>query len=361
MHSDSHDYSRAALDDPGDDGGDDIDSAAECITLDADGAAGERLDRFVARRLPQFSRTRLQRWIAIGAVRCDLRPAAAKRRLLGTERIEVEPQPLEAELAFVPEPVTFSVVHEDAALFVIDKPPGLVVHPAAGNWHGTLLNGLLALDPRQAELPRAGIVHRLDKDTSGLLVVARTEPSRMALASQLADRSMSRRYLALALGRCPPTATIEAPIGRDRGNRLRMAVVEAARGRAARTDCVLLAVGRIGERDVSLVECRLQTGRTHQIRVHLRSIGHPLLGDSLYGGPAGDPWPARQMLHAWQLSFVHPDTGETCRFDRRPPPDFLSCARAAGLDGALAAAIGSVAGEAGTPAAVAFRGEGNAR
>lgn len=338
MHSDSQDYIHAPIDDPGasDEAAEPADDG-ELLVVDGAAGAGERLDRFLARTLPQFSRTRLQRWIAIGAVRCDQRPAAASMRLSGLERIEVEPQPLEAEQAFVAEPVPLDVVHEDDELMVLDKPAGLVVHPAAGNWSGTLLNGLLHRDARQAELPRAGIVHRLDKDTSGLMVVARSEPARMSLSRQLADRSMSRRYLAIVRGRCPGGGSVDAPIGRDPSNRLRMAVVGAGSGRVARTDYRRLAVGDVAGREVSLVECRLHTGRTHQVRVHLRSIGHPLLGDALYGGPAGAPWPSRQMLHAWRLSFAHPGHGRSCTFRRDPPPDFLACLREAGMADALAA------------------------
>ena len=339
MHSDSHDYSRADSDDS-DEASDPVDDGG-CLVFEGGAQAGERLDRFLARMLPQYSRTRLQRWIAIGAVHRDQRPAAASTRLSGFERIEVEPQPLEAEQAFVAEPVPLAIVHEDADVIVIDKPAGLVVHPAAGNWSGTLLNGLLHHDAGQARLPRAGIVHRLDKDTSGLMVVARNEAARMSLAAQLADRSMSRRYLAIVAGRCPATGTIEAAIGRDPFNRLRMAVVDVARGRAARTDFRRLAVGALGAREVSLVECRLHTGRTHQIRVHLRSIGHALLGDALYNGPTGSPWPLRQMLHAWHLSFAHPAGEGRCTFRREPPDDVLACLRDAGMDTALAELIAS--------------------
>ncbi|MCO5119853.1 MAG: RluA family pseudouridine synthase [Burkholderiaceae bacterium] len=329
MHSDSHDYSRAQLDDP-DEAGDPIDPG-ECLVIDAGAGVGERLDRFLARMLPEYSRTRLQHWIAIGAVRCDQRPAASSMRLSGFERIEIEPQPLEAERAFVAEPVPLAVVHQDDDLLVIDKPAGLVVHPAAGNWSGTLLNGLLHRDAGQARLPRAGIVHRLDKDTSGLMVVARNEAARQSLTMQLADRTVSRRYLAIVAGRSPGAGSIDAPIGRDPSNRLRMAVVDPRHGRSARTDFRRLALGRIGGREVSLVECRLHTGRTHQIRVHLRSIGHALLGDALYNGPAGAPWPTRQMLHAWRLSFAHPSGARQCLFRSEPPADFTACLRVAGI------------------------------
>jgi len=303
----------------------------DLIEIDAAGAAGERLDRFVASRLPQVSRTRLQRWIALGAVRCDDRVLPAKTRLRGIETIVVEPQPREADSAFGPEPVPIDVVYEDEQLIVLCKPAGLVVHPAAGNWHGTLMNGLLFHRPALAALPRAGIVHRLDRDTSGLLVVARTEQAMSALAAQLADRSMGRRYLALADGRCPAHGCIDAAIARDEASRVRMAAVPAGRGRAARTWFRTLARGRIGEREVSLIECRLDSGRTHQIRVHLRSLGHPLVGDTLYGGPVLAGF-ARQALHAWQLRLRHPADGRAAGWSSPMPADMVELCAAAGID-----------------------------
>jgi len=308
---------------------------AAVIELDAAGAAGERLDRFVASRLPEVSRTRLQRWIALGAVRCDDRVLPAKTRLRGIEAIVVEPQPRDADTAFTPEPVPIDVVHEDAQLLVLCKPAGLVVHPAAGNWHGTLMNGLLFHRPALAALPRAGIVHRLDRDTSGLLVVAKTEQAMASLAAQLADRSMGRRYLALAAGRCTARGSVDAAIARDEASRVRMATVAPGRGRAARTWFRVLAYGRIGERDVSLVECRLDTGRTHQIRVHLRSIGHPLVGDALYGGPALAGF-ARQALHAWRLRLRHPADDRPASWTAPMPADMVALCEAAGIDAAAA-------------------------
>lgn len=309
--------------------------ATAVIELDATGATGERLDRFVVARLPGVSRTRLQRWIALGAVRCDDRVLPARTRLRGIETIVVEPQPREADSAFGPEPVPIDVVHEDKQLMVLCKPAGLVVHPAAGNWHGTLMNGLLFHRPELAALPRAGIVHRLDRDTSGLLVVARTESALASLAAQLADRSMGRRYLALADGRCPERGCIDGAIARDEASRVRMAVVSAGRGRAARTWFRTLARGAIGAREVSLIECRLESGRTHQIRVHMRSIGHPLVGDTLYGGPvlAGC---TRQALHAWQLQLRHPADRRLVRWSAPMPSDLVKLCTAAGIDAAAA-------------------------
>ena len=320
----------------------DADPAAadgERVVLAAAGGRGERLDRFLAAELPGrlceehsgLSRTRIQRWIALGAVRCDGRVLPASARLGGFETIVVEPQPREADTAFVAEPLPLAIAWRDAALLVVDKPAGLVVHPAAGNWRGTLLNGLLHLDPALAALPRAGIVHRLDKDTSGLLVVARTEAAMAALAAQLADRSMGRRYLAVVAGVPPPSGTVDAPIGRDERARVRMAVVPAARGRPARTHFTLLARGSVDGRAVSLIECRLETGRTHQIRVHLAHAGHPLVGDTLYGGPALGGF-ARQALHAWRLSLSHPLERRRCAWVSPPPPDFSGLLARSGID-----------------------------
>jgi 23S rRNA pseudouridine1911/1915/1917 synthase len=309
------------------------------VVLAAAGGAGERLDRFLAVQLPGLlppefaavSRTRVQRWIALGAVRCDDRVVAADTRLTGAETIVVAPQPREADTAFVAEPVPLSVLWRDDSLYVIDKQAGLVVHPAAGNWHGTMLNGLLHLDPALAGLPRAGIVHRLDKDTSGLLVVARSETAMASLSAQLADRSMGRRYLAVVSGLPAESATIDAPIGRDERSRVRMAVVSGSRGRAARTHVRRLAQGRLDGHVLSLVECRLETGRTHQIRVHLAYAGHPLVGDTGYGGRplAGFN---RQALHAWRLSLVHP-VGRRQRSWMSPlPEDLRELLLAAGID-----------------------------
>jgi 23S rRNA pseudouridine1911/1915/1917 synthase len=303
----------------------------DLIEVDAAGGAGERVDRFLARQLPRYSRTRIQRWIDQGAVRWDEQVLSCSYRLTGVETIQVEPQPIEADHAFGPEAVPLSVVHQDDALIVLDKAPGLVVHPAAGNWHGTLLNGLLHHDSKLASLPRAGIVHRLDKDTSGLMVVARTEASMLRLGQQLADRSMGRRYFALVQGAAPMTGSVEATIGRDPLLRTRMAVVEAPRGKPARTDfrCLASASGAFGV--VSLLECRLHTGRTHQIRVHLQHVGFPLVGDPVYGRRSALPF-ARQALHAWQLSLRHPQHGREQTWRADLPDDFRRLLHQVGIE-----------------------------
>ena len=294
---------------------------------------GLRLDRFVAMRLPDVSRSRIQQWIALGAVEVEGAGRSAKYRLIGYESVTVVPQPRAAESAFAPDPVPLSVVHSDEHLLVIDKPPGLVTHPAAGNWRGTLMNGVLHHWPGQAGLPRAGVVHRLDKDTSGLLVVARSEIAIVRLVAQLADRSMSRRYLALVNGETPENGTIDAPIGRDPQSPIRMAVVDAHKGRNAVTHFKTIRRGRLGNgKPVSFVLCQLQTGRTHQIRVHLQHLGFPLIGDAVYGrgarggGVGGDTEAAgfeRQALHAWRLGLNHPADGRPASWTAPIPADLF--------------------------------------
>jgi len=301
------------------------------ITLSAAGASGERLDRFLAQQLPQYSRSRLQRWIELGAVSWDERVLGRRHRLAGLETLTVEPQPLEAEAAFGPEPVDFDVIHQDTDLLIIDKRPGLVVHPGSGNWHGTLLNGLMHRFKSQSVLPRAGIVHRLDKDTSGLMVVARSESAMALLAEQLASRSMGRRYLALVQGAVADRAEVDEPIGRDLVQRIRMAVVHGSGGRSARTVFRKLAQGALNGRAVSLIECRLHTGRTHQIRVHLKHLGAPIVGDALYGGLA-DARAPRQALHAWRLELSHPADAKRRVWTSAWPPDLMPLLEAIDID-----------------------------
>jgi 23S rRNA pseudouridine1911/1915/1917 synthase len=280
---------------------------------------GERLDRVLVAIAPEFSRSHLQGLVEGGHVRLDGALATVPSRRVRTgQAVEVELVPTAESLAFRPEPMALPIVHEDEHLLVIDKPAGWVVHPAAGNWSGTLLNGLLAHHSTAATLPRAGIVHRLDKDTSGLMVVGKTLEAVTALVRAIAAREVQRVYLAIAHGTLAPgTRRIEAPIGRDPVSRVRMAVV--AGGRAAVTD-----VETVATRDgFSALRCTLHTGRTHQIRVHLAHLKHPLVGDVLYGGR-----PAlglqRQALHAWRLEFDHPADGRRMRFEQPPPPDLAA-------------------------------------
>ncbi len=296
---------------------------------------GMRLDRLLVAVAPEFSRSHLQHLVARGHVEVEGRVSCvAARRVKAGERVRLELVPTDESRAFVPEPMPLRVLFEDAHLLVIDKPAGLVVHPAPGNWSGTLLNGLLARDGAAAQLPRAGIVHRLDKDTSGLMVVARTLPAMTGLVRAIAARSVHRVYLALAHG--VPVRTefsVEAPVGRDPRSRVRMAVVGVgAGGRDARTDVRLLATLAAvdGQGPVSALRCTLHTGRTHQIRVHLASLGHPLLADALYGG-APALGMRRQALHARELRFVHPVLGTELHLQAALPEDFAQAwARVAG-------------------------------
>lgn len=282
---------------------------------------GQRLDRALVEMVPEFSRSYLQQLIDLDGVSVNgvmVRKPSARVKAADVGTIELRPTP--QSQAFKPEAMALNIVYEDAHLLVINKPAGLVVHPAPGNWSGTLLNGLLAYDEKVVHLPRAGIVHRLDKDTSGLMVVARTRPVMDALIRLIAAREVSRQYVALA--HQPWTGArareVNAPIGRDPRNRLRMAVVDMERnaGKLARTDIELLQNSAQG----CLVRCTLHTGRTHQIRVHMASISHPLVADTLYGGLAAAGL-QRQALHACRLAFIHPVTQEAMLFQAVLPDD----------------------------------------
>jgi 23S rRNA pseudouridine1911/1915/1917 synthase len=278
---------------------------------------GLRFDQALARLFPQYSRNRLQVWLKEGHIRIEgaARPLEASDPVAGGVRVLLEPPPA-PDAAPRAQRMPLKVVHEDAALIVIDKPVGLVVHPGAGQPDGTMMNGLLAHAPALAGVPRAGIVHRLDKDTSGLLVVAKTVIAQADLVKQLADRSMRRIYLAVVQGDPPSSGVIDAPIGRDPRSRTRMAVTE--RGKPARTG--YRVIERYGR--AALVECRLETGRTHQIRVHFQHIRHPLVGDPTYqrGTRHGVPFP-RQALHAVELSLRHPVSGKTMSWQAPLPAD----------------------------------------
>ncbi|VWB96441.1 ribosomal large subunit pseudouridine synthase D [Burkholderia pseudomultivorans] len=293
--------------------------------------AGERLDKALAQLFPEFSRSRLQSWIDAQRVRVDGAPAKIRQPVPLGATIELVPDLLPEQLAFTPEPVPLDVVYEDDALVVINKPAGLVVHPAAGNWSGTILNGLLhRYGDAAAGLPRAGIVHRLDKETSGLMVVARTLAAQTDLVRQLQARTVKRRYFALVWGMMPEDGTIDAPIGRDPRERTRMAVVTGASGKPARTHFRTVDTCVWQRQPVSAIQCDLETGRTHQIRVHCSHVGHPLLGDPVYGRARGkrsvaalpDGF-ARQALHAWRLGLIHPVTGKAMQW-RCPLPDDMN-------------------------------------
>ena len=283
---------------------------------------GMRLDQVLARLFPQYSRSRLQDWLESGHIRIEGgisgRSSALSRneKVMGGEVLALEPPKLPSAAAPQAQRMPLKIVFEDDALIVIDKPAGLVVHPGAGQPDRTLMNALLAHAPALAGVPRAGIVHRLDKDTTGLLVVAKTVEAQTSLVKQLADRTMGRTYVAVVQGDPQASGTIDAPVGRDMRTRTRMAV--SNRGKPSRTAYKVLE--RFGH--AALVECRLETGRTHQIRVHFQHIRHPLIGDTVYrrGTRRGVDFP-RQALHAAELTLRHPTSGETMTWKSPLPRD----------------------------------------
>ena len=283
---------------------------------------GQRVDKTLVDMAPEFSRSHLQQLIDKGHVQVDGAAAStASKRLRIGQTLRLELVPTEESLAFRPQPMVLAIIHEDEHLLVLNKPAGLVAHPAPGNWSGTLLNGLLAHHPLAATLPRAGIVHRLDKDTSGVMMVGKTLPAVTALVRAMAAREVHRRYLAVTHGASMQADfSIDAPIGRDPVVRVRMAVV--AGGRASRTDVQRMgALGNSPQGRFSAFSCTLHTGRTHQIRVHLSSQGLPLVADALYGGKLALGL-QRQGLHATELRLAHPISGAALAFDCPPPADF---------------------------------------
>lgn len=287
-------------------------------------AAADRLDKILAGLLPQHSRSRLQGWIEEGHVLLNDRVAKVRQTAGPGDVITVYPRQAPEEQAFEPQPVDFDVVAESPRWIVVNKPAGLVTHPGAGNWQGTLLNGLLYRYPELARVPRAGIVHRLDKDTSGLMVVARTAEAQTDLVRQLQARTVHREYIALAHGELRAAGTIDKPIGRDPSVPVRMTTERPVAPKEAVTHYRALRQGHdVSGSPVTEVVCRLETGRTHQIRVHLASLRHPLLGDTLYGGRvvAGA---SRQMLHARALTFDDPAGAGEQSFEAGPPADFLA-------------------------------------
>jgi len=307
--------------------------------------AGQRLDSALARLLPQHSRTRIKGWIEQGAVLVGRQRPKPRDLVVAGARIRVQMTADEPQRAVQPEDIELRLAHQDADVFVIDKPAGLVVHPGAGNLEHTLQNGLLGLDPSLAKLPRAGLIHRLDKDTSGLLVVARTAEAQTALSRQLMARTISRNYLAVCVGVMTGGGTIDAPIGRNRSDRLRMAVRES--GRPAVTHYRVIERFRAH----SYLSVQLETGRTHQIRLHLSHLKYPIVGDPVYGGRFAQPRGAapalvdtlrtfkRQALHAAQLAFDHPRTGKRMEFVSKVPDDFRKLLDALREDASMAATL----------------------
>jgi 23S rRNA pseudouridine1911/1915/1917 synthase len=292
-----------------------------------DDLAGERLDRALARMFPEYSRTRLKDWLLDGFVTVNGTARRPRDVVSGGEVVRLQPQ-ASLSVTSQPEAIDLDVVYEDEELLVVNKPAGLVVHPGAGNLRGTLMNGLLHRVPGLADLPRAGIVHRLDKDTTGLLLIGKTLPAHTVLVRQMAARKISRHYLAVCLGVLTGGGTIDAPIARHPVDRLRMSVQDD--GKPAVTH--YRVIKRFAAH--TYISVRLESGRTHQIRVHLAWRRHPLVGDQVYGGRLAIPAGAgqrlqetlrgfrRQALHAAKLEFTHPATGEQVSLEAPVPADF---------------------------------------
>ncbi len=297
--------------------------------------AGERIDRVLARRCPEFSRSALQRWIEQGRVEQAGEVVSRKTKAIEGAEILIHPAPPEA-MSAEPQAIPLEVLFEDEHLIILDKPAGLVVHPAPGHPDGTLVNALLHHGQLRGgpDPLRPGIVHRLDKDTSGVMVVAKTAQAHERLVEMFQQHSLERAYLAIALGRPPGSIRYDTFHGRHPANRKKF-TSRGDRGRRAVTD--LESVEFL--HGSALVRCRLETGRTHQIRVHLAEHGHPVLGDPLYGKSIGDPELrrvstelGRQALHAAVLAFDHPISGEPMRFETEPPEDFQQALRSLRLD-----------------------------
>ncbi|HJT50792.1 MAG TPA: 23S rRNA pseudouridine(1911/1915/1917) synthase RluD [Nitrosospira sp.] len=292
--------------------------------------AGMRLDQALAKLLPDCSRSRLQSWILEKRMSMDGAHAVPKQKVWGGEKIYITPAYEPVETAYAPEAIALDIVYEDEDIIVINKPAGLVVHPGSGNWQGTLLNALLHYTPHLSLVPRAGIVHRLDKDTSGLLVVAKTPEAQTGLVRQLQEHSVKRDYLALVWGDVSSDGWVDAPVGRHPVQRTKMAVI--ARGKSARTRYQVLEKFEYW----TLLRCSLETGRTHQIRVHMHSIGHPLVGDPVYGskpkkkiGRCSEAVSvfSRQALHAQRLELAHPQHGRRMAWEAPLPEDMSQLLR----------------------------------
>ncbi len=291
------------------------------MLVSVDAEEGERLDKWLAVQLSDRSRAEIQRWIAAGRVTVRGKTCKASYRVAAGDEIAVHVPPVES-YEVEPEPIALEILYEDDDLLVVNKPAGMVVHPAAGNWHGTLVNAVLHHCPDLegvGGVQRPGIVHRLDKDTSGLILVAKNDRAHRALQAQFKQRQVEKTYLALVYGHVsPPKGEIEAPIGRDPRQRKRMAVVSSAQGRPALTRYEVSSYYR----GCSLLACQPLTGRTHQIRVHLAHLKHPIVGDPVYGGRREpDVVCPRQFLHAYRLRFRLPSTGQEMQFTAPLPAD----------------------------------------
>ncbi|MCC2625517.1 MAG: pseudouridine synthase [Burkholderiales bacterium] len=302
-----------------------IDSTEPYFVTIPNNLAGLRIDAALSVIIPELSRSVITNWIKAGAILVEDKIPKPKDKVVGSEKVFITPIISEDKLAFTPENIDLDIVYSDENIIVINKPAGLIVHPGNGNWSGTLLNGLLYHFAELQNIPRAGIVHRLDKDTSGLMVVARTALAQVKLVEQLQNRTVSRIYRAIVTGHTPQKGVINKNIGRDLNNRIKMAVLNVG-GKEAITHFRTLEYFS----EFSYIECKLETGRTHQIRVHMQSIHHPLVGDQTYGSRKIN-YPQsivdaiislnRQALHALKLSFIHPATNEVMSFTSKIPED----------------------------------------
>jgi len=284
---------------------------------------GMRLDKVISILIPQYSRNRIQHWIESEGVIVDGRFSTKKTIVYGDETVVVLLKPAPEEQSFKAEYIPLKVVYEDQEIIIINKPAGLVVHPAPGNWSKTLLNGLLFRYPMLTRVPRAGIVHRLDKDTSGLMVVAKTLEAQTNLVRQMQARTVKRQYLALVWGIPDIHGTIDNAIARHQFNRHKMAVSYGENAKTAITYYQRLEIGLLCSQPVSLMKCWLKTGRTHQIRVHMHTLGFSLIGDTLYGKPHAAPVFPRQALQASHLGLIHPHSHEACEWSAPLPEDFI--------------------------------------
>ena len=293
---------------------------------------GERLDKVISKLVPQFSRGRLQMWIEEGFVTVDGKKTKTRATVYGDEKVVILPQPDQESEAFKAEAMALDIVFEDDHLIVVNKPAGLVVHPGSGNWSGTLLNGLLEHCPQLRGVPRAGIVHRLDKDTSGLMVVGKTLAAQTELVRQLQARTVKREYWCLVWGTPQTTCTINLSMGRHPRDRVKMAVSNAMGSKPAITRYERIESGKLEDRPVSLVQCRLETGRTHQIRVHMAHVGFPLIGDQVYGKAHLTHFFPRQALQARRLGLIHPATGEAVEWRVPLSDDFAALLESCGIE-----------------------------
>ena len=304
-------------------------SEAPIIKVLTEDFAGKRIDVVLAELFPEYSRSRLKIWIEQGQVLVNGETTKPKAKMSGDEELQLTVQPIESEDTFLAEDIPLDIIHQDEDIIVINKPADFVVHPAAGHYSGTVLNALLHFDPALSAIPRAGIVHRLDKDTTGLMVVARNLSAHKYLVDQIQQHAVTREYQAVVYGLLTGGGKVDQPIGRHPRDRIKMAVREG--GREAITHYRLLERFR----EHSHIKVQLETGRTHQIRVHMSYLRHPIVGDRVYSGrhrvPAGASQELldylqhfnRQALHAWQLSFVHPGNGESVSYQAPLPDDML--------------------------------------